>query len=78
MPLVQVTAIKDVFTAEQKQQVIERITDALVSVEGEQLRGVTWVTFSEVESGCWGIGGQVLTTQAVHAMQEADHESAML
>ena len=71
MPLIQVTAIKDVFTAEQKQQVIEKLTDAMVSVEGEQLRGVTWVTFSEVDSGCWGIGGQTLTTRAVHDLQKA-------
>ncbi len=71
MPLVQVTAIKDVFTDEQKQEIIERITDALVCVEGEALRGVTWVTFSEVESGCWGIGGKTLTTGAVHSLQKA-------
>ncbi|MCB1847194.1 MAG: tautomerase family protein [Ottowia sp.] len=71
MPFVQVTAIKDVFTPEQKREVIQRVTDAMVAVEGEELRGVTWVTFQEVESGCWGIGGQPLTTGAVHAMQEA-------
>ncbi|MFT3912476.1 MAG: hypothetical protein QM737_23815 [Ferruginibacter sp.] len=44
---------------------IERLTDAFVSVEGEHLRGVTWVKISEVESGDWGIGGQPLTAEAV-------------
>jgi 4-oxalocrotonate tautomerase len=71
MPFVQVTAIKDVFTPEQKREVIQRVTDAMVAIEGEELRGVTWVTFTEVDSGCWGIGGQPLTTGAVHAMREA-------
>ncbi|MCB1731381.1 MAG: tautomerase family protein [Halieaceae bacterium] len=41
MPFVQVTAIKDVFTPEQKREVIQRVTDAMVAVEGEELRGVT-------------------------------------
>lgn len=71
MPLVQIHTIKDVFTAEQKQEMIEKVTDAMVGIEGEALRGVTWVTINEIDSGCWGIGGQALTTGAVHSLQEA-------
>jgi 4-oxalocrotonate tautomerase len=37
----------------------------MVSIEGEAMRGVTWVKISEVASGEWGIGGQALTTEAV-------------
>jgi 4-oxalocrotonate tautomerase len=37
----------------------------MVSVEGEKMRGVTWVKIFEVNSGEWGIGGQPLTTEAV-------------
>jgi len=70
MPHIQVHAIKDVFTKEQKREVIEKLTDAMVSVEGENLRGVTWVSFHEVESGNWGIGGQCLTTADVRALQK--------
>ncbi len=70
MPYVQVHAIKDVFSKEQKREVIERVTDAMVEVEGENMRGVTWVTFNEVESGDWAIGGQCLTTGDVHALQK--------
>ena len=40
----------------------------MVSVEGENMRGVTWVTIEEVESGDWGIGGNALTTNDVHAL----------
>ena len=45
-----------------------KLTDAMVSVEGENMRGVTWVTIEEVESGDWGIGGNALTTSDVHAL----------
>lgn len=69
MPLVNVRLIEGVFTPEQKGEMIRRITDAMVAVEGENLRGVTWVVLEEVHSGDWGIGGQGLTTADVHALQ---------
>jgi 4-oxalocrotonate tautomerase len=69
MPLVKIEVIEDVFTAEQKQDMITKVTDAMVSVEGESLRGVTWVIVEEVRSGDWGIGGKGLTTADVHALQ---------
>ena len=69
MPLVQVHAIKNVFTKEQKQELLRKITDAMVSVEGEKMRGVTWVTFTEVESGEWAIGGQAVTTGDIQKIQ---------
>jgi 4-oxalocrotonate tautomerase len=65
MPLVQIKLIEGVFTSEQKQQMIRKVTDAMVSLEGENMRGVTWVVAEEVKSGDWGIGGNCLTTQAV-------------
>lgn len=68
MPLIQVSLIEEVFTPAQKQQIIRKLTDAMVEVEGEALRGVTWVTIQEVRSGDWGIGGQALTTAAVKTM----------
>jgi len=68
VPLIQVHTIKGVFTPEMKKDVIERITDAMVGIEGENLRGVTWVTINEVESGDWGIGGQALTAEYIKAL----------
>ena len=58
MPLIEVHLIDKVFNPEQKRQIIEKLTDAMVSIEGENMRGVTWVKISEVTSGDWGIGGQ--------------------
>ena len=68
MPLIQVRVIKDVFTKEQKGQIISKLTDAMVSIEGESMRGVTWCMVEEVESGDWEIAGKPLTTAEVHAM----------
>ncbi len=69
MPMVTVKAIEGVFDAEQKQDIIRALTDAMVRIEGENLRPVTWVVIEEVRSGSWGIGGDSLTTHAVKQMQ---------
>jgi 4-oxalocrotonate tautomerase len=68
MPLIQVRLIEDVFSPKQKNEIIEKLTDAMVSIEGENMRGVTWVTIEEVKSGDWGIGGKALTTDAVKTL----------
>ena len=68
MPLIEVKLIENVFTPAQKKELITKLTDAMVSIEGENMRGVTWVKISEVASGEWGIGGQPLTTEAVKAL----------
>jgi len=65
MPMIEVHVIKDVFSTEQKTSIIKKLTDAMVSIGGENMRGVTWVKIHEVASGDWAIGGQPLTTQAV-------------
>ena len=68
MPLVTIDVIKDVFTPAQKREMITKLTDAMVAIEGEALRGVTWVRINEVEQGDWGIGGQLLGASDVQAM----------
>ena len=68
MPLVHVKLIEGVFSKEQKQQMIRKLTDTMVSIEGENMRGVTWVVVEEVKSGDWGIGGKPLTTDDVKAL----------
>jgi 4-oxalocrotonate tautomerase len=70
MPLVTVKVIEGVFTPKQKQEMIGKITETMVEIEGESLRPVTWVLVEEVRSGEWGIGGNGLTTADVHALQQ--------
>lgn len=69
MPLIQVKLIENVFSGDQKRQMIESLTDAMVEIEGESMRSVTWVTIEEVASGEWGIAGNALTTEDVKALQ---------
>lgn len=68
MPLIQVKLIENVFTSSQKEEMVKKLTDAMVSIEGENMRPVTWVVIEEVKSGQWGIGGQPMTTEAVKAL----------
>lgn len=68
MPFVNVKTIEGVLSAKQKQEVIRKITEVMVSIEGENLRPVTWVVVEEVKSGDWGIAGNALTTADVKAL----------
>jgi 4-oxalocrotonate tautomerase len=68
MPLVTIDVIKNVFTPTQKEQLIEKVTAAMIAVEGEAMRPVTWVRINEFEGGDWAIGGQRLSASDVHAM----------
>ena len=68
MPMVTIDVIKNVFTPAQKQQLIAKVTDAMIAVEGENMRGVTWVRIQEFESGDWAIGGKALQSSDVRAL----------
>ena len=35
-------AVEDVFTPDQKREIIERLTETMVSIEGENMRSVAW------------------------------------
>ena len=68
MPLLNVKLIEGVFSHAQKQEMIRKLTDTMVSIEGENLRPVTWVVIEEVNSGEWVVGGTPLTTSDVQAL----------
>jgi len=68
MPLIQVKVIEGVFSDSQKREMVKKLTDAMVSIEGENMRQVTWVMIEEVKSGDLGIGGTPLTTEDVKAL----------
>ena len=68
MPLVTIDVIKDVFTPTQKQDLIQKVTEAMIEVEGENMRPVTWVRINEIEGGDWAIGGKALRAADVHAL----------
>jgi 4-oxalocrotonate tautomerase len=68
MPLISVKLVEGVFDAAQKQRIVRDLTEAMVTIEGENMRPVTWVVVEEVQSGDWGIAGNPLTTADVKAL----------
>ena len=70
VPLINVRLIEGVFNERQKRQIIERLTDAMVGVEGENMRKVTWVIIDEVKDGDWGIAGTPMTCASVGEIKE--------
>jgi 4-oxalocrotonate tautomerase len=70
MPLVTIDVIKNVFTPDQKEALIEKVTEAMIADEGENMRPVTWVRIKEFEGGDWAIGGQRLAAADVLALKQ--------
>ncbi len=64
MPFTTVKVIEGVFSKEQKVQLIEKITEAMIEVEGEGMRHLTWVVIEEVKQGDWAIGGKPVSPKA--------------
>lgn len=68
MPLVNVKLIEGVISEAQKREMVEKLTETMVEIEGENLRPVTWFVIEEVKSGDWGVGGKPLSTADVKAL----------
>lgn len=68
MPLVDIQVIKGVFNDEDKARIIENVTETMVAIEGEALRGVTWVRIQETLEGDWGIGGKRPSAADIQAL----------
>jgi 4-oxalocrotonate tautomerase len=69
MPLATIKIIEGIFSGEEKRRMIEKVTEAMLSVEGEILRDKTVVILEEIKSGDWGIGGKALTTGDVKRLR---------
>ena len=71
MALIHVQITEGLFTAQQKQDIVERLTDVMVEIEGEGMRRLTWCVIGEVPSGQWGVGGEILTADDARALARA-------
>jgi len=71
MPLINVKLVEGVFSTAQKQELIHKLTEAAVAIEGESLRQFTVVIVEEVKSGDWGIGGKPMSTEDIVALARA-------
>ena len=68
MPLINVKLMEGVFTPKQKQEMVHKLTETMVSIEGETMRPMTLVVLEEVKSGDWGVAGKSFTTSDVKAV----------
>ncbi len=71
MPLITVSLIENVFNKAEKAEMITKLTNTMVEIEGEAMRSVTWVKIEEIPEGQWGIGGQPLTAAMVHDIKNS-------
>lgn len=69
MPLVEVRVFEGELSEAKTREVIQKITDVMVSFAGENLRQATWVIVQEVKSGHWGVGGKTLGLNDIKAIQ---------
>jgi 4-oxalocrotonate tautomerase len=51
MPVVEVKVIEGVFTHEEKRRIVERLSETLIELTGEQMRPVTHTLITETPSG---------------------------
>ena len=71
MPFIDIKVIEGVFSPEEQRELVERVTEAVVSVEGEALRPVTHPVVTEPPSGSWAVGGRAMATGDVKALRAA-------
>ena len=68
MPLVQIKGVAEYLTKDQKRELIKNVTEAVLSVEGEGLRPVTWVIIEDVKENEWGVGGNPVNAEMLRKM----------
>jgi 4-oxalocrotonate tautomerase len=68
MFLVHVKLIEGALTGPQRQELVERVTDAVLASAGESMRRTTWCLVEEVPGDRWGIGGQTIELDDVRAL----------
>jgi 4-oxalocrotonate tautomerase len=76
MPLVNIEVIENVFTAEQKKEMIEKVTETMISIEGEALRPYKLVKIDEVKDGNWSVGGKIVSASDARRLQQTKAKAA--
>ena len=63
MPSIDIQVLEGVFSAQEKAEIIRKVTNAFGEVPGQTIKGGTSVRVHEVRSGSWGFAGNILTTE---------------
>lgn len=70
MPFVNVQTIKGIMNSEQKKELLRRMTDLIVEIEGNgdpEFRRSVWIRIDEHEPEQWSLGGIQLTSEMIAA-----------
>jgi 4-oxalocrotonate tautomerase len=77
MPLAIIKVIESVFSDEEKQRMVEKVSEAIISVDGEGLRDKTVVLLEEVKNGDWAFGGKKVTADFVKQVRASHKRRAI-
>ena len=72
MPSIDIQVLEGVFSADEKAEIIQKVTDAFGEVAGQTIKAGTSVRIHEVRSGSWGYAGNILTTEDARNMRTRD------
>ncbi|MCK1733303.1 tautomerase family protein [Bradyrhizobium sp. 138] len=68
MPYVTISTVRGILDAAQKKTLLERVTDLMVEVEGQNnpdFRRNVWVRIEEQEASHWSLGGMQPTAEII-------------
>jgi 4-oxalocrotonate tautomerase len=71
VPFANLKVPEGLLTADQKQDLVTRVTDLYADLFGARARATTMVLVEEVADGGWGIGGQVLTAALLNSTADS-------
>ncbi|MBI5321994.1 tautomerase family protein [Bradyrhizobium sp.] len=68
MPYVSISTARGILDVEQKQQLLQRITDLMVEIEGQgnpEFRKLVWVKIEEEDPSHWSLGGLTASPERI-------------
>ncbi len=78
MPFVNVQTIKGMMNSEQKKELLRRMTDLIVEIEGNgdpEFRRSVWIRIDEHEPEQWSLGGIQPTSEIIAAKSASPQRS---
>jgi len=75
MPFINIKVLKGTLSAEEKQEMISRVTETVAEIEArpnpkEKILPHSWCVIEEVDFENWGIGGNAVTPEMLKAILE--------
>ncbi len=68
MPIIRVTLLEDFASLAQKEEIVQELSNSLVSVMGEIVRPYIYTLVDEVSPGAWSVqGGTIMTEEMMRA-----------